>query len=249
MLGYICRVGQCIVTLLATLAFVVVSATAASAFHEVGIAQWGVIAPSGFLGADAVIRQNCLAPNDPTTEAISHELWVINNQNANYWVEAGIKKGKKDVSAGGGYLSTPQLFWADQRPSGPYGGYIEHDPGIGVPANTLHETRIVSDGGSGSTAWFVQFPDDGYLSESTSNFAAPSREIETGAESYSADGYSYGSSTGMTYITLQDTEITGWHSSGSGNARLVIGTDMFAGWPDSPPSYSWLRYGEDSGAC
>jgi hypothetical protein len=206
-----------------------------------GRAVWSVNSPSGFEGARADLRTNCMDTIYFTREILANSLWVSDQtvsptQGANYWTEVGITVG---IHNDGGNNVQPLYYWADQRPAG--GGYHDHFFQGPIPLGT-YITASIWETSNGSGSWNVQIGVG--TGTSTSNFTGPSRRLATGTESTSATGgHTFGSSSSMSYLSNTRSWVSGWNSALSGPAGLE--GVLYRQWGQQ---FTWLQDGT-AAAC
>lgn len=206
------------------------AATCTVTTHCYGSAEWFVTAPSGFEGAQVSLRTNCMTVSDYTTQTIMNELWTV-DATGSYWNEAGVRTGAKN---GGTWTTTPTYVWADWRPNG---SYNEHYFAGAVPLNTPVTVSIV-ESSNGSGTWNINV--GGNTGTSTSNFAGPAEALETGTESQTDTGHSYGSSSAMSFYSTTRSLVSGWAASThSGLSTPKGGTNV--SWAST---YDWIRDGQ-----
>ena len=200
--------------------------------HCYWIADWSVNAPSGFDGGTTNVRVNCAAlANAQTVDFVTDELWVVSSLG---WIEAGIVEGHP-----AGRPSTQNntvLFWGHGNFSG---GFVGHYGTGQISFGSYYRMAIHR---TGSSTWDVRA---GSMTSGLTAMSETPRSLETGMEAYT-DSSTYvtdeGSSSSMTYYTLQNQEASGWHSSTG--AQLGTPPNGYLRWADQ---YHWAQYG--SGSC
>lgn len=193
--------------------------------------QWNVSGgSSGFHGSSAVLRTNCMDVSTPTSQQLTNHLLFAQG---NYWVEAGITIGPK---SGGGYLTQPTLYWADNRPNGTY---IEHF-GASYSLNTNVTAKI--DKTATASSWSVSV--GSLASTSTSNFSSYANGLETGVETNYDTGHTYGSSSSLQFRSLTDSWVSGW-SGALPYADATDQTGLTVAWVTTP---TWARASQGA-AC
>lgn len=209
-----------------------VPATQASAApYTYGEAVWSVTSPSGFLGAIATLRSNCLDFANSTewqSTFIHHVLRVSDGTN---FVEAGIRVGLIADSSGISAAAIPDSFWADRRPNGTY--YEHWANAICVPGNSLG-VAILQDPAN-HTHWIGSV--GGYSISSTNNFSTPATRLEALTDTTSALAHTYGSDKDLAWAPLGGGWVQGWAGATSHATSSATGIANVS-WP---AQYTWGR--------
>lgn len=206
--------------------------------HCAAVALWPVFdAGSGFNGATADLRSNCMSLPNWTTRNVGNALWVQNTQDtssAHYWVETGITFGAGTA----GTVSSPTYYWADNRPG--TNNFHEH-LGNTYAFGAYVKATISANATVGSWAVTV----GSLISNSTGNFSAPSRYVFTGAESGDDGGQTYGSSSNLGYKSLTNSWVFQWASGSSAaiTQSTPVGSNMHATWALNQ-EYHWVQTGQ-----
>lgn len=201
--------------------------------HCYGRAVWPINGV-GVNGAQTILQSNCLTLTDYVNTFITNELWVSPADFQTY-VEAGVAVGN-----GNSVVTTPALFWADKRPNHPY---FQHNG----PAYTLqsHVTAKIQSTATPGT-WNIFLSGWNVPLVSTDNFLAPAFLLNTGTETVSDTGHSFGLSESLQYLNVAGAWVNGWKaSSGASYIDFSGGGGLVAYWK---PGFDYLWVLDGQGA-
>lgn len=191
--------------------------------HCYGIGERDGTAYGGF--EKITVTQLAPSPLCSSGQFTNAEMWVsTDNDNVNYWVEAGEKAG---YSYQNGCYSLV-WFWADVRPS--Y-GYAEHETSLSTSLSTAYQSKIVW---AGSNSWNLYR--DGYnYAVSTSNPCC-SPSVQAGEEISAYFGDINGTANNLQYADSGGT----WHSWNSASIHATTPWAT-AGWGTYPTDL-WYKF-------
>lgn len=203
--------------------------------HCYAVAQWNVASPSGFRGAKVLLRTNCMATPNITSNLVVNTLWVSKGSE---WIESGITIGTfTDASSGSTTLYNPARYIAKYD----NGNYSEHFRGW-YTTNTSFYSTIRAGDNPGTNDWQTWF-NNGGRDTFYNTFTVPASGLVSGTELTHDGAHTYGSTAKMYYYNLGGALIPRWQGSTSSANIGPVNPGMFAYWVDSD---WWLRDGRGS---
>lgn len=186
--------------------------------HCYGAASWDVSGSSGsgFLGAHAMVRTNCMTVGNPNGDIVTNEVWVVRKANYIYFEAAGITVGSP-------FGSSPVLFREVQGSSHQLHMYS----GGSASMNSYTPVDIRYASGTSWTVWVGNFGTTSDMGVAYANW------LEAGMEVGASSAHTFGSVSSLQWYSLGNNLYTNWTSGGAaGNAALLS--------PPSPAYSSWV---------
>lgn len=193
---------------------------------------------SGFNGASALMRTNCMSVGDTSSQFISNVLWVFDttpsSPTTSNWVEAGWSLGVY----GDGYHSnsSPHYYRAGAWNANGIPYYEVEGPQYYMPNYITVKFYIEAFG-----VWRLEI-----TGLPTVDVYGPigAAFLRTGLESITDSGHTYGSSSQLQFEDLTNV----WHASWSATHPSYVGTDspsnaMVYNWAPGYV-YQWVRDGQ-----
>jgi len=214
------------------------AAVCTNANHCHAVAKWTVTAPSGFEGGFVSLRTNCMSTPIVTTQSITNEMW-IGSAGFNSWVEAGFVYG---MTNSGSAVIHPTEFTAAQPDVGGSFAYTESIYST-ITTNSYYDWTIFETS-PGSRNWAIYVGTLPVITY-TSVFTGPALNLQTGVESNSDNGHTYGASNNMAYNTTTGTTSNDWVSKINGIGAIWYEDPVLSNLNRSwVTQYSWMHDGQ-----